>query len=127
MQVIEHEAQSVETWRPGVLTRMRVSARTGAHQLTIFEQWCDPAHGAPMHLHAVEEVLTVLAGMAEIQVGEERRAVGAGGSVLIPAGVRHGFRNVGDGQLHVLATLAAPIFEARYDDATEVARRWLPD
>jgi mannose-6-phosphate isomerase-like protein (cupin superfamily) len=52
---------------------MRASALTGSVQLCVFEQWCEPDCGAPTHLHAVEEVLTVLAGQAEVWVGEERR------------------------------------------------------
>ena len=52
-------------------TRMRVSAMTGAAQLCIFEQWCDPGCGAPTHLHAVEEILTVLEGRAEVWIDDE--------------------------------------------------------
>ena len=66
MDVIDHAGQGQEEWRPGVLTRMRVSGLTGAAQLCVFEQWCDPGCGAPAHVHTVEEVLTVLYGCAEI-------------------------------------------------------------
>ena len=93
MRIVDHAGQERELWRPGVLTRMRVSALTGAAQLCVFEQWCDPGCGAPAHLHTVEEVLTVLDGCAEIWVGEERTTVMAGQSVIVPAGQRHGFRN----------------------------------
>ena len=99
-----------DEWRPGVMTRMRVSAVAGSTQLCIFEQWCDPGCGAPTHLHAVEEVLTVLDGQ----------------SLIVPAGIKHGFRNTGTTTLHVQAILAAPIFEAAFDDARETSRRWLP-
>lgn len=126
MRALEHERLARDEWRPGVTTRMRVSAVTGSAQLCVFEQWCVPGTGAPTHLHAVEEVLTVLSGEAEIWVGDERRRLGAGSSVIVPAGARHGFTNVGAGTLHVLATLASPIFEAAYNDAREVPRRWLP-
>jgi quercetin dioxygenase-like cupin family protein len=126
MRIIDHGEHEREPWRPGVLTRMRVSARTGAAQLCIFEQWCDPGSGAPTHLHAVEEVLTVLAGQAEVWVSDERAILSAGQSVVVPAGYRHGFRNAGETMLHVEAALAAPIFEAAYDDLRETGRRWLP-
>ncbi len=126
MKIIDHEQQPREAWRDGVLTRPLASALTGARQLCIFEQWCDPGAGAPLHLHAVEEVLTILAGRAEVQVGEEKAIAGPGCSIVVPAGARHGFINVGDGPLHVLATLAAPIFEAAYDAASETRRRWSP-
>jgi quercetin dioxygenase-like cupin family protein len=126
MQVLDHVRQAQEEWRPGVVTRMRVSAVTGAKQLCVFEQWCAPGKGAPTHLHAVEEVLTVLEGQAQVWIAGQERVVTSGQSMIVPAGVKHGFRNAGLGTLHVLATLAAPVFEAAFDDAHEVSRRWLP-
>jgi quercetin dioxygenase-like cupin family protein len=127
MRIVDHARQQRELWRPGVLTRMRVSALTGAAQLCVFEQWCEPGCGARTHLHAVEEVLTVLAGQAEIWVGDERASLTTGQSVIVPAGYRHGFRNSDETTLHVEATLAAPMFEAAFDDLREAGRRWLPD
>ena len=127
MRILDHANQPSDQWRAGVTTRMRVSALTGAAQLCQFEQWCEPGCGAPTHLHTVEEVLTVLAGEAEVWIEAERATVTAGQSVVVPAGRRHGFRNTGDGVLHVMATLAAPIFEATFDDRTEASRRWVPE
>lgn len=119
--------QPLEIWREGVETRMFVSAQTGARQLTMFEQWCVPGAGAPDHVHAVEEVLRVLAGRAEIWVAGDRFAVGPGESVIIPAGICHGFINTGQETLHTLAVLAAPIFEVRYTESGRDDRRWSPD
>ena len=110
MRIVEHTGQEWEQWRPGVHTRMRVSAEIGAAQLCIFEQQCDPGCGAPSHLHTVEEVLTVLAGRAEIWIGDERAALTAGQSLIVPAGHRHGFLNAGETTLHIEAILAAPLF-----------------
>ena len=126
MRILDHEQQSKEEWRAGVMTRMQVSALTGSAQLCIFQQWCEPGLGAPTHLHAVEEVLTVLEGQAEIWIEDKREVVSVGKSVLVPAGRRHGFRNIGTSILRVQATLAAPVFEASYDDRREIARRWVP-
>ena len=126
MQTIDHRRQPLEVWRDGVTTRMRVSTLTGAMQLCVFEQFCEPGAGAPAHLHAVEEVLSVLDGGAEVWVEDERAPLSAGQSIVVPAGHRHGFRNIGETILHVQAILAAPIFEASFDDKNEVQRRWLP-
>jgi len=126
MRIIDHASQSREEWRSGVMTRMQVSAISGSAQLCVFQQWCDPGKGAPTHLHAVEEILTVLDGQAEVWLEDEHAVLAAGQSLLVPAGRKHGFRNTGAGTLHVQATLAAPIFEASFDDQREVSRRWVP-
>lgn len=126
MHIIDHAQGVPEQWRAGVLTRLRVAAAAGSTQLCIFEQWCAPGAGAPTHHHAVEEVLTVLAGRAEVWVDDQRVTLTADQSLIVPAGRAHGFRNSGEATLHLLATLAAPIFEAAYEDQRETPRRWLP-
>jgi mannose-6-phosphate isomerase-like protein (cupin superfamily) len=127
MRVIDLNHQTREEWRSGVLTRMHTSALNGAGQLCIFEQWCETGHGAPTHLHAVEEVLRVLDGKADVWIGNEHATVTSGQLVIVPAGRKHGFSNTGNTVLHIESTLAAPVFEAAYDDKRETPRRWLPD
>ncbi len=126
MEVLHHADQPLEKWRDGVMTQVRMSYLLGGRQLCIFDQFCDPGLGAPTHIHAVEEVLEVISGSAEVWLNDERSEVGSNQSVLIPAGAPHGFRNTGTETLHVRATLAAPIFEAQYDSSKETSRRWSP-
>ena len=114
----------LEQWRPGVETRMLVSASNGAAQLCIFEQWIAPATGAPTHFHPVEEVLTVLEGEAEMWLDQERVIVSAGQSLIVPAERMHGFRNSGTATLHIRAVLASAVFEQTMEGATEPVRRW---
>lgn len=111
------------TWRPGVDTRMRISEINGARELCVFDQRVAPGAGAPIHTHTVEEVLSVQAGIVEIIVGPTRQIASPGDVALIPAGVPHGFVNVGDTELVVTAILAAPIFEATFGE-NQFARRW---
>ncbi len=127
MTIIAHRDDDLETWRDGVMTQVRVSALTGSRQILIFEQFCEPGLGAPTHLHAVEEVLEIVAGTAEVWLDGTTHVVEANHSVLVPPGRLHGFRNVGEGILHVRATLAACIFEASYENSTDVSRRYVPD
>jgi mannose-6-phosphate isomerase-like protein (cupin superfamily) len=125
MQVIDVRDNAREAWRPGVETRMLVSACNGAAQLCMFEQWVAPGTGAPTHMHFVEEVLTVREGEAEMWLEEQRVIVSAGQSLIVPARRKHGFRNSGSVTLHIHAVLASPIFEAVMEGATEVVRRWV--
>lgn len=124
MKIIDVNATPTEHWRAGVETRMLVSARNGATQLCIFEQWIAPGTGAPTHWHPIEEVLTVREGEAEMWIDDERIIVSAGQSLLVPAARKHGFANSGKATLHLHAVLASSVFQATMDGATEVVRRW---
>jgi len=124
MKVNDIREMPSEHWRPGVETRMLVSAVNGAAQLCIFEQWVAPGTGAPTHVHPVEEVLSVREGEAEMWIEAQRVIVTAGQSLTVPAGRKHGFRNSGRVTLHLHAVLASPIFEATPEGATEPVRRW---
>ena len=126
MNILNHQGQARETWREGVLTEMRGSFLVGGRQRCIFEQFCDPGLGAPVHIHAVEEVLECIAGRMEVTLEGATAVMEANQSQLLPPGARHGFRNVGTATLHVRATLAAPIFEGQYDSTKEQSRRWSP-
>jgi quercetin dioxygenase-like cupin family protein len=126
MKVSDVRDMPPEQWRPGVETRMLVSASNGAAQLCIFEQWIAPGTGAPTHSHPVEEVLTVREGEAEMWLDQQRVMVSAGQSLIVPAGCKHGFRNCGGATLHLHAVLASAVFEATPEGATETVRRWGP-
>jgi mannose-6-phosphate isomerase-like protein (cupin superfamily) len=124
MKVSDPNGTEREHWRPGVESRMMISARNGATALCLFEQWVAPGQGAPTHHHPVEEVLMVREGEADMWIEDDHITVTSGQSLIIPATRRHGFRNSGTGTLHVQAILASPIFEAIPDGASEVVRRW---
>ena len=54
-----------------------------------------PGQGPPLHTHPYVEVAFTIEGTATITVGEEARAVQAGGIVVIPANTPHRFVNSG--------------------------------
>lgn len=126
MEILDHSSLERETWREGVDVQMRNSSLNGARSICIFEQFIVPGEGAPVHYHAVEEIFEVREGKAEVYLTDNTIIMTTNQTLIIPPGVRHGFKNIGTGTLHMRATLASPSFEAAYDDDSEVARRWLP-
>lgn len=95
-------------WRPGVRTRLHHSAETGAAQLCVMEQFCDPGTGAPLHTHfEIEESIVVVEGTAEFTCDGTVSTVGAGEAILLPARSWHGFVNTGPGVLHTVAVFAS--------------------
>ena len=64
----------------------------------------------PLHRHGVEELIVCLAGVAECRLGDAPAERYQAGSVLvIPAGVAHTIRNVGDVPLHQLSFFAGSV------------------
>ena len=65
----------------------------------------EPGVTFPMHSHPGEEIIYVLEGVWEYQVeGKGAMTLEAGEVLFIPAGVKHGAKNVGSGKGSELAT-----------------------
>ena len=70
----------------------------------------DPGMTFPQHSHPGEEIIYVLEGVWEYQVeGKEAMRLEAGDVLFIPAGVKHGAKNVGSGKGSELATYIVEI------------------
>ncbi|MEP6681563.1 MAG: cupin domain-containing protein [Chloroflexota bacterium] len=67
----------------------------------------------PLHTHDVDEAITILQGDAETRLGDERRRVGSGAIIFIPAGTPHGTANAGAQPLHIHAVF--PTLEIEID------------
>ena len=59
--------------------------------------------GIPLHTHDVDEAITILAGTADARLGTERRRIGPGAIVFVPAGTPHGTANAGEDPLQIHA------------------------
>jgi quercetin dioxygenase-like cupin family protein len=69
-----------------------------------------PGQGPPLHTHPYIEVAFTIEGTATITVGDEQRAVTAGGIVVIPANTPHRFVNSGTTTLRQIDIHASPRF-----------------
>ena len=71
-----------------------------------------PGDQAPPHIHhRSDEAFIVLDGQLEVLVGNERRVLTAGQSVMIPAGTVHTFATRGAGGTRVVAVMTPEIDE----------------
>lgn len=87
-----------------------------------------PGKASLRHTHpVVEESYCVFSGTGEMELGDARRAVGAGDAVLIRPGVPHKIRNTGEAPLRMVVTCVpawtpdCSVFEETWDpEAGEV-------
>ena len=64
----------------------------------------DPGYLAPKHTHPGEEIIYVIEGVLEYDIGGTVSRVKAGDVLFVPAGTIHTARNVGNGNGAELAT-----------------------
>ena len=125
MTIVDHERVAWWHNRPG--SRIRFVSDPAAEgpavgDLTLLLQECAPGVGPGPHWHDFDEVLTVLAGEAEVVVADETRQVGPGHSIFIPAGVVHAFRNAGPELLRIHGVITASELVSHFVDPTTPAR-----
>lgn len=98
------EGDEIVRWRTNRLfdPGFPFSAGVEAEESTGVYVEVDPGHACEAHTHDVEEVVLVHRGTVKFAVGGAVTARSAGEATVVPAGVTHEFRNVGDGPAAVL-------------------------
>ena len=61
-----------------------------------------PGGGMPLHTNKVEHEQYVLAGQADVQIGDEVHKVKPGDVVFIPESIQHSYQNTSDGPFEFL-------------------------
>jgi quercetin dioxygenase-like cupin family protein len=64
----------------------------------------DAGYVAPMHTHPGEEIIYVLEGTLEYEIGGQKSKVKAGDVLFVPAGTPHTAKNIGGDNAAELAT-----------------------
>lgn len=107
-------APEVLDW--GKLRWMSHPPSTGAEQLTVIEVTITPGNGHDFHKHPdQEEVIYVVSGRVEQWLDQEKRILGPGDSVFIPADVVHASFNVGETDARLLAILGPCVGDEGYE------------
>lgn len=93
----------------------------GARHLAVTWVECQPGSQQALHAHpAQEQVYVIIRGSGEMLVGGERREVGEGTLILVPAQTPHAIHNPGPGMLAYVSATAPPFA------ATIEASTWQP-
>jgi len=78
-----------------------------------------PGERLARHTDSPEEILYIVAGTAEAEVGDERAIVGAGDLAVVPAMVPHGLRNIGDETVKVVGFFSEPEVTSSFDEPVQ--------
>ena len=91
------------------------------------ETWVDPGGGVTPHVHpAMEERFHVLAGNPSLLAGREWARYAPGDEIVVPAGLRHAYRNDGDAPAHMRADVRPPSsLQAFLEEVAELSQAGL--
>ncbi|MBR0674126.1 cupin domain-containing protein [Roseomonas soli] len=111
----------------GVRYDILLTAAESGGSVGVFKDTVPPGEGPPLHLHQREdEVFHILEGRFRLWCGDRRWDVGPGETALLPRGVPHTYRNIGDGPGRKLVVVTPGGFEAMFGVAAERGLR-LPE
>jgi quercetin dioxygenase-like cupin family protein len=87
---------------------------TASTAAVLFE--LEPGSALASHTDSAEEVLLVLEGEGEAQVGDESGRLRAGQVAIVPALAPHGIRNVGETTLRVLGFFSSSTVVSNFEE-----------
>ena len=96
---------------------LHVGAGSASSGLVYLE--VEPGNNIGRHWDSAEEVFFVRTGEAELEVGEERLRLSAGGVAVAPPLAPHNLYNIGDETLRVIGFFPSGAVVARHDDRIE--------
>ncbi len=103
--VIHASGEGEQNMAFGFRRWFRVPHAAGAG-FSLWEEEIEPGAGPPLHVHLKEhELFTVLSGNIHFHCDGTDAELGAGGTVLIPAGAHHSFKGLGPGMARVTVML----------------------
>jgi quercetin dioxygenase-like cupin family protein len=114
------QLELVEVWYENDPTmRLKVNfpffLGTGTRSTAVVYFEVEPGHRLGTHTDSAEEILLILAGEAEVSLGDERGRLSAGEMALVPAMVPHGLRNAGDETVRVVGFFSSNVVVSTFD------------
>ena len=98
------------------VSRTFEGGKHGPGTVSFFLVHNQPGQGPRLHHHPYDETFLILDGRVRVTVGDETIDGGPGDIVIGPAGVPHGFANLGPGQARLVCIHAAPAMQTLWLD-----------
>lgn len=104
-QVLNLDDAKEVPWRPGY-QNFPIAGKAQGVSVSATLSVLQPGAGAPLHFHEnCDEILVVLEGGLNLQIGDEHMVVSANSCIAIPAKTPHAFFGAGPGETKFLAYL----------------------
>ena len=93
-----------------------INRLSGAKASSVVYFEVPPGQRLPRHTDSAEEILYIIEGTAEAELGDEHGTVRAGDLVVIPELVPHGLVNVGDDTVRVVGWFASEAITSAFEE-----------
>ena len=93
-----------------------IHREAGSHDSAVVYFELDPGERLQTHTDSAEEILYIVSGEVEAEIGDERGRLKAGDLALIPAMAPHGAVNVGQETVRVVGFFAGSVIESAFDE-----------
>jgi quercetin dioxygenase-like cupin family protein len=108
MVIVRSQDRAVLTRGPDLPTLQRLVDRAnGSSAVTVLVNRFAGNQTVPEHVHDVEEILVVVAGVCDVMVDGQRFAANEGDAVIVPAGATHSIAHTAEGDCAVVAVLGS--------------------
>ena len=107
MPVINHKDAPEIPWRPNYQRWRLAGSEEGVSSMLALSEM-GPGAAAPLHTHQADEMIVILEGTLEVQLGDEIQSVGADHTLVIPSRVPHGFSVAGEDKVRILSFYPVP-------------------
>ena len=105
--------------RKRVRVAFPVNRSTGTEDTAVVYFELAPGDRLGTHTDSAEEILYIVAGEADAEVGDERGRVRAGDLAVIPAMVPHGLVTVGDQPVKVVGFFCDSVVTSTFEDTLQ--------
>lgn len=121
MYVVSAHRATVRTSETGTELRVLIdTTEVGQGRMSLAMETLKPGQHTMPHWHReLEEIYFILRGHGQLEIGYERRLVGAGDAILIPVDEVHCLQNMGDDDLVLLCPVSPPWYPEDYHAARE--------
>lgn len=99
---------------PGERMRVQVASDATGGALTVLESIVAPGSATPLHVHDANEVFLILSGSLRLVRDGVGLDLDAGASTVVPRGIPHGFVNLADAAVRMVAIFAPGGMDAMF-------------
>ena len=101
MPIVDNSQAPEVPWRPGY-RKWDITTHEHGVSTSLSLNTAEPGTGAPLHTHAIDELIVILSGALEVRINGETHRVEKDHTLVIPPGAEHAFRVVGEENAELL-------------------------